>query len=107
MRAPQKPHPVLSAVVAIKHKVNRDEGQKPTPRPSGHLKHPKLVQPKVESNQRTTDGKAHQDINAQLGHRAAKILEGVNVVSTQARHSGLGHHEQRKYGQCHHHQIHR
>ena len=66
VRAPQKSYPVLSAMVAIKNKVNRDEGQEPTPRPSGDLNHPKLIEPKVQSNQRTTDGKAHRDINTQL-----------------------------------------
>ena len=107
VRTPQKAHPVLRAVIPVENKVDRDEGQEPTPRPSGHLKHPKLIEPKVQPNQRTTDGKAHRDINTQLRHRAGKIFEGVNVVPAQAGHGGLSHHEQRKYGQCHHHQIHR
>ena len=45
MGTPQKPHPVLGAVVPIKNEVNGDESQQPAPRPTWHLKDPKLVQP--------------------------------------------------------------
>ena len=63
---PHKPHPVLRPVIPIENKVDDDKSEHPAPNGVGYLKHPKLIEKKVQADERAANGQAHEAIDAQL-----------------------------------------
>ena len=60
--------PVLGPVIPIKNKVDHHEGEDPTPHRVGHVKHTKLIEEKVQADERTAGTEAHNAVDAQLRH---------------------------------------
>ena len=91
--APDKTHTVLGPVVPVKNEIDHHKGEHPPPHRVRHFEHAELIEKEMQADQRAANGEAHEAVNAQLRHRAEKILECIGVAALRAGVEHLRHHQ--------------